>query len=107
MAYVVLVPDLARRPHYCFTSSFHVLRFDRVFGGLDGFVPREEMIPRGNPFVEQQEIDFVKQKLEQNCLSCVIAPATDYIRRDDNLAVGGIFREQQNTPQERESIVWW
>lgn len=97
MAYVVLVPDLARRPHYCFTSSFHVLRFDRVFGGLDGFVP----------IVEQQEIDFVKQKLEQNCLSCVIAPAADYVRSDDNLAVGGIFREQQNTPQERDSVVWW
>lgn len=97
MAYVVLVPDLARRPHYCFTYSFHVLRFERVFGGLSGFVP----------IVEQQEIDFVKQKLEQNCLPCVIAPATDYVRSDDNLAVGGIFREQQNTPQERESIVWW
>ena len=107
MAYVVLVPDLARRPHYCFTYSFHVLRFDRVFGGLSGFVPREEMIPIGNPFVEQQEIDFVKQKLEQNCLPCVIAPATDYVRGDDNLAVGGIFRESQNTPQERDMVPFW
>lgn len=107
MAYVVLVPDLARRPHYCFTSSFHVLRFARVFGGLDGFVPREEMTPIGNPFVEQQGIDFVKQKLEQNCLPCVIAPATDYVRGDDNLAVGGIFREQQNTPQERDMVPFW
>ena len=103
MAYVVLVPDLARRPHYCFTSSFHVLRFDRV----DCFVPREEMIPIGNPFVEQQGIDFVKQKLEQNCLPCVIAPATDYVHRDDNLAVGGIFRESQNMPQERELVPFW
>lgn len=107
MAYVVLVQDLARRPHYCFTSSFHVLRFDRVFGGLVVYVPREEMRPRGNPFVERKEIDFVKQKLEQNCLPCVIAPAKDYVRSDDNLAVGGIFREQQNTPQERDSVVWW
>ena len=63
MAYVVLVPDLARRPHYCFTYSFHVLQFARVFGGLSGFVPREEMTPIGNPFVEQQEIDFVKHKV--------------------------------------------
>ena len=107
MAYVVLVPDLARRPHYCFTYSFHVLQFERVFGGLTRYVPSEEMIPSGNPFVGQQEIDFVKQKLEQNCLPCVIAPATDYVHRDDNLAVGGIFRETQNTPQERDMVPFW
>jgi len=107
MAYVVLVPDLARRPHYCFTTTTAVLRFERVFGGLEGYLPRNLMTPHGRPFVIPGAVDFIKQTLEQTGLPYVIAPATDYIRMDDDLAVGGIFREQQNTRQESEFVPFW
>lgn len=107
MAYVVLVPDLARRPHYCFATETAALRFDRVFGGSGGYLPRNLMTPHGRPFVIPRDIDFVKQKLEQTSLPYVVAPATDYVRMDDNLAVGGIFRERQNTRQESEMVPFW
>lgn len=107
MAYVVLVPDLARRPHYCFPTETAGLRFERIFGGSAGFLPRNLMTPHGRPFVEPRDVDFVKLKLEQTSLPYVIAPATDYVRMDENLAVGGIFREQQNTHQESELVHFW
>ena len=107
MYYVVLVPDLARRPHYCFMSLFSGLTFERTFNGPRGYLPRDLMTPCGRPFVSQHDMEFIKQKLERNCLSSVIAPATDYVRGDDNLAVGGIFRKTQNTPQERDMAPLW
>lgn len=106
MAYVILVPDLSSRPHYCFTTETAGLRFERVFGGCN-FLPRNLMTPHGRPFVEPRDVDFIKLKLEQTSLPYVIAPATDYVRMDDNLAVGGIFRERQNTHQESEVVPFW
>lgn len=110
MAYVILVPDLAQRPHYCLLTPTAALKFVRVYGGeefSDRFLPRMLLTPSGRPFNSARDKEFIKEQLENHNVAYVIAPATDYVRAETDLAVGGIFRERQNTPEEREFVPFW
>lgn len=110
MADVILVPDLAQRPHYCLLTQTAALKFVRVYGGGDfseRFLPRALLTPSGRPFNNSRDKDFIKEQLEKHNVAYVIAPATDYVRAENDLASGGIFRERQNTPEEREFVPFW
>lgn len=110
MAYVILVPDLAQRPHYCLLTPTAALKFVRVYGGeqfYDRYLPRMLLTPRGRPFNSSRDKEFIKEQLDKNNVAHVIAPATDYVRAENDLASGGIFRERQNTPEERELVPFW
>lgn len=110
MAYVILVPDLAQRPHYCLLTPTAALKFVRVFGGeqfSDRYLPRMLLTPNGRPFNNARDTDFIKDQLNEHKVAHVVAPATDYVRADNDLASGGIFRERRNTPEEREFVPFW
>lgn len=110
MAYVILVPDLAQRPHYCLLTPTAALKFVRVYGGVefsDRYLPRMLLTPNGRPFNNSRDTDFIKEQLENHNVAYVIAPATDYVRAEDDLASGGIFRERNDTHEERDLVPFW
>lgn len=111
MAYVILVPDLAQRPHYCLLTTAAALKFVRVYGGdecfHDRYLPRPLLTPSGAPFNSARDKEFIKEQLENHNVAYVIAPATDYIHAENDLASGGIFREHRNVPEEREFVPFW
>lgn len=101
---------MAQRPHYCLLTATAALEFVRVYGGggfSERFIPRRILTPSGRPFNSSRDKNFIIEQLDKNNVPYVMAPATDYVNAETDLASGGIFREQQNTPQERDSVVWW
>lgn len=110
MAYVILVPDLAQRPHYCLLTATAAIKFVRVYGGdqsSERYLPRMLLTPSGRPFNSAHDREFIKEQLDNNKVSYVIAPATDYIHADNDLASGGIFREHRNMPAEGDLVSFW